>query len=225
MSSDHGAGTVSLSHRAYRRLEDMIVTGELAPGAVLSESALAARLAVGRTPVREALQRLAREGLVTVLPRRGVIVPEINLARHFKLLELRRGLDRLVARWAAERADPGMRQRMRVVADEVEAAAAAGDERRFLKLAKEFHTLPSAACGNEYAENALSQLQGLARRFWFAHYRDYAGLSEAAALPGARLRAIASGDGDAAEAASDRLADYFEAFARATLRPPNRRRA
>jgi DNA-binding GntR family transcriptional regulator len=225
MDSQRRAGPDSLSHRAYRRLEDMIVTGELAPGAVLSESALAARLEVGRTPVREALQRLAREGLVTVLPRRGVIVPEINLAHHFKLLELRRGLDRLVARWAAERADLEMRRRMLAIADEVEAAAAAGDERRFLKLAKEFHTLPSSACGNEYAEGALGQLQGLARRFWFAHYRDYASLSEAAAMHAARLRAIASGDGAAAEAASDRLADYFEAFARATLRPPVRRRA
>ena len=85
----------SLSDRAYRRLEEMIVTLQLAPGAVVSESALSKRLGIGRTPIREALQRLARERLVVVLPRRGIMVSEINVSTQLRLLEARRELEQI----------------------------------------------------------------------------------------------------------------------------------
>ena len=71
----------SLTDRAYVALEEMICTLQLEPGEVLSEGALSETLGIGRTPVREALQRLAREGLVPVLPRRGVLVSEFNVKR------------------------------------------------------------------------------------------------------------------------------------------------
>ncbi len=66
----------SLTERAYRELEEQIVTLRLAPGAVVTEASLALRLGIGRTPIREALQRLARERLVVILPRRGVVIAE-----------------------------------------------------------------------------------------------------------------------------------------------------
>lgn len=69
----------SLAGKAYEVLEELIVTLQLTPGQVLSEAGLAKQLGIGRTPVREALQQLAREGLVSILPRRGVIVSEINV--------------------------------------------------------------------------------------------------------------------------------------------------
>ena len=62
----------TLTDRAYRELEEMIVTLRLLPGTVLSEQALSVRLKIGRTPIREALQRLARDGLVVIMPRRGM---------------------------------------------------------------------------------------------------------------------------------------------------------
>ena len=68
----------TLTDQAYNRLEEMIVTLELAPGAVLSEQALSADLGIGRTPIREALQRLALEGLVLVLPRKAIIVTDTD---------------------------------------------------------------------------------------------------------------------------------------------------
>ena len=71
-------GRQSLTDQAYVRLEELIVTLQLEPGAVLSESVLSRDLGFGRTPIREALQRLAREGLVTILPRKGVLVSEVN---------------------------------------------------------------------------------------------------------------------------------------------------
>ena len=71
--------TIYVADRAYRELEEMIVTLQLSPGTVLSEQALSVRLKIGRTPIREALQRLARDGLVAIMPRRGIMVSEINL--------------------------------------------------------------------------------------------------------------------------------------------------
>jgi len=94
----------TLTDRAYRELEEMIVTLQLSPGTVLSEQALAVRLKIGRTPIREALQRLARDGLVVIMPRRGIMVSEINLRLQLRLLEVRRELERLMASLAAERA-------------------------------------------------------------------------------------------------------------------------
>src|ERR1051325_573898 len=96
----------TLTDRAYRELEEMIVTLQLSPGTVLSEQALAVRLKIGRTPIREALQRLSRDGLVVIMPRRGIMVSEINLRLQLRLLEVRRELERLMAALAAERATP-----------------------------------------------------------------------------------------------------------------------
>jgi DNA-binding GntR family transcriptional regulator len=80
----------SLTDKAYLRLEEMIVTLQLKPGEVLSETALTGKLNIGRTPVREALHRLAREGLVMILPRRGILVAEFNIKSQLKMLEVRR---------------------------------------------------------------------------------------------------------------------------------------
>ncbi|MEE3092729.1 MAG: GntR family transcriptional regulator, partial [Pseudomonadota bacterium] len=91
----------SLSDQAYEGLEEMIVTLHLEPGAVLSEAELSEQLGIGRTPIREALQRLAREGLVLILPRKGILVSEINPGKQLLLLEVRRELERLLARSGA----------------------------------------------------------------------------------------------------------------------------
>ena len=80
------------------------MTLKLSPGAIVSEKALAERIGIGRTPIREALQRLTRERLVTILPRRGIMVSEINVKSQLRLLEVRRELERLISKRAARRA-------------------------------------------------------------------------------------------------------------------------
>jgi DNA-binding GntR family transcriptional regulator len=94
---------LTLTETAYRSLEELIVTLQLPPGMVLSEHALVARLGIGRTPIREALQRLGRDGLVQILPRRGILVSEINLKTQLRLLEVRREMERLIAPLSARR--------------------------------------------------------------------------------------------------------------------------
>ena len=99
----HNSKKESLTDRAYRELEELIVTLQLEPKAVLSETALSQDLGIGRTPIREALQRLAREGLVMILPRKGILVSEINPRKQLLLLAVRREIERLLARASATR--------------------------------------------------------------------------------------------------------------------------
>src|SRR5262245_42936453 len=107
----------TLTEQAYNRLEEMIVTLSLAPDAVLSEQTLAAMLGIGRTPIREALQRLGHEGLVRVLPRKAIIVTDTDPKRQLLVLEVRRELERLLARASAERATEAERRRFQGIAD------------------------------------------------------------------------------------------------------------
>ncbi len=74
----------SLNEEAYRLIEEMIVTLELAPGSVVSEAMLSERIGIGHTPIREALQRLAREHLVQILPRRGVVVTAVDVGHQLQ---------------------------------------------------------------------------------------------------------------------------------------------
>jgi DNA-binding GntR family transcriptional regulator len=207
----------SLSDRAYRRLEEMIVTLQFAPGSVVSESALSKRLGIGRTPIREALQRLARERLVVVLPRRGIMVSEIKVSTQPRLLEARRELERLIARRAARRATEAERERFRVIADSMSEAARKNDDIAFLRLDHEFNGLTLQAARNEFAAGAMALMQGLSRRFWYIHHKGVADLPLTARLHADICRAIAATNETAAAQASDKLIDYVEECARATI--------
>src|ERR1700758_831489 len=113
----------TLTEKAYRALEEEIVTLRIPPGSVVSEAILSRRLGVGRTPVREALQRLAREWLVVIMPRRGIVVSDIDPVRQLRLLEARREIERFLARSAARRATAVQREQFRAIADGMDAAS------------------------------------------------------------------------------------------------------
>jgi DNA-binding GntR family transcriptional regulator len=209
----------TLTEQAYRAIEEAIVTLDLPPGEVVSEAQISARLGFGRTPVREALQRLARERLVRILPRRGIVVAAVDVGEQLRLLEVRREIERLIARAAARRADDRHRARFREIAEGMERAAASEDETAFLRLDRELNLLVLEAARNEFAAAAMALMHGLSRRFWFIHWRRAAGLRQAAEMHAALARAIAAGEAERAAAASDALIDYIEAFTRSTLGP------
>ncbi|WP_207191502.1 GntR family transcriptional regulator [Paracraurococcus ruber] len=207
----------TLTEQAYRAIEEAIVTLAVPPGEVVSEAQLSQRLGFGRTPVREALQRLARERLVRILPRRGIVVSAVDVGEQLRLLEVRREIERLIARTAARRADEAQRTRFREIAAGMEAVADSRDATQFLRLDRALNLLVLEAARNEFAAAAMALMHGLSRRFWFIHGRGPAGLPAAAAEHAALARAVAAGDANAAAAASDALLDYIEAFTRATL--------
>jgi DNA-binding GntR family transcriptional regulator len=195
----------------------MIVRLELPPGSAVSEAMLSERLDIGRTPIREALQRLARERLVQILPRRGVIVSDINVKSQLRLLELRREVERLVARSAARRATADERARFAEIAKGFEQAARSGDDVAFLRIDREFNELCLRTARNEFAETAMTAMAALSRRFWYLHYKQAADMPVTAKLHANMARAIARADPDAAAAATDALLDNIETFTRATV--------
>ena len=208
-----------MTEQAYRSIEEAIVTLALQPGEVVSEAQLSAKSGFGRTPVREALQRLARERLVRIMPRRGIVVAPVDIREQLRLLEVRREIERLTARASAKRSDAAQRARLRAIADAMEAAAATRDETGFLRLDRELNLLLLDAAHNEFAAAAMALMHGLSRRFWFIHWRRSAGLPEAAAAHARLARTIADGLAEEAAAASDALIDYIESFTRATVGP------
>jgi len=207
----------SLTDQAYRRIEELIVTLQLAPGESASEAELSARIGIGRTPIREALQRLAREKLVSILPRRGIVVSEINVGTQLRLLETRREVERLIVRRAARRGTPAMRARFAELAQGMQKAARTNDDIAFMRLDRELNLLVIEAAENEFAAGAMTLMHGLARRFWYQHYKRVADMPLAARLHADVARAIAVGDEKRAATASDLLLDYIENFARAAV--------
>jgi DNA-binding GntR family transcriptional regulator len=207
----------TLTERAYRALEEEIVTLRLKPSQVLSEQILSATFKIGRTPIREALQRLAREGLVAILPRKGILVSDINPRNQLLVLEVRRELERLLSRAGAERATNEQREQLQDIARGMDRASKANDDIAFMRLDRELNRLMIEAGHNDYAARSMKLLQGLSRRFWYMHYREAADLPLCARLHANQARAIAQGDGDAAARASDKLMDYVENFTRRTV--------
>jgi DNA-binding GntR family transcriptional regulator len=207
----------TLTERAYRALEEEIVTLRLKPSQVLSEQMLSATFKIGRTPIREALQRLAREGLVAILPRKGILVSDINPRNQLLVLEVRRELERLLSRAGAERATNEQREQLQDIARGMDRASKANDDIAFMRLDRELNRLIIEAAHNDYAARSMKLLQGLSRRFWYMHYREAADLPLCARLHANQARAIAQGDGDAAARASDKLMNYVENFTRLTV--------
>jgi DNA-binding GntR family transcriptional regulator len=207
----------TLTDQAYRLIEEQIVTLRLKPGDVLSEQMLSATFKIGRTPIREALQRLAREGLITILPRKGILVSDINPRNQLLVLEVRREIERLLSRAGAERANQHQRDQFTEIALGMDRAAKGNDDIAFMRLDRELNRMIVEAAHNDYAARSIKLLQGLSRRFWYMHYRDAADLPLCARLHANQARAIAQGNREAAARASDKLMDYVENFTRATV--------
>ncbi len=202
----------SLTEAAYRQLEEMIATLELAPGTLISEAELCTRLGIGRTPVREAMQRLAREQLLQILPRRGCIVSACRLEDELNVIEVRRPLELLIARAAAQRANPEQRREFENIANAMIDALKADDFDAFARLDAEFNQLCLLACRNPSAASMMRLISTLNRRFWFTrHGRTLPreGVESHAEI----ARAIAKGDADGAVAATERLLRYVESLA------------
>ncbi|GAA1085740.1 MAG: GntR family transcriptional regulator [Actinomycetota bacterium] len=200
---------INKAEQVYALLEDMITFQDLAPGEAVSEADLMARTGFGRTPVREALQRLARERMVEIHPNRGVFVAPVSVEAHFRLLELRRGVEEMAVRFATFRARTAQKEQMLRLSVDLEEFSGT-DVRRFAVLLKGSHELIVEAAHNEFLELAMAPLQSLSRRFWFANLPDVAReLRTAADLHRDVHQAVAHSDEQAAVTSALRLNDYL----------------
>ncbi len=194
--------TSSLAEQAYRLLEEQLVTLRLAPGELLAEKDLVGKAGIGRTPVREAIQRLSSEGLLQVLPRKGLMVTPLRRSDLTQIIETRRVLERLMVVKAAERATPDQRQALLMLASHLEAADS--DLEVFFRLDHRLDELLEAACHNRFLVKALTSMHSQCRRLWYLHRRRL-NLPGSALLHGGLARAVAQGDGAGAIRALDQI--------------------
>jgi DNA-binding GntR family transcriptional regulator len=200
----------TLAERAYRLLEDEIVRLRLAPGIPITEQELAARLSIGRTPVREAIQRLVGDRLLVVFPRKGIVIAEMNPFDVLLALDVRASLERLMVGAATERASPPQRRQMQACIAAMTQSAKAGEVDLYMQQDKEFDRLIAQAAGNPFAERAVAPLQSMSRRAWF-YFRRNDDLGGAVGRHAAIIKAIVAGDLQAAMTASDALIAHIRA--------------
>lgn len=206
------AAVVSRCGQAYFRLRELIVTLELPPGSPIHERELMERLELGRTPVREALQALARDGLVDVFPRRGMLVAAVDAGDLSDLHEVRTVLEPVAARAAALRATDAERDTIDDLLVELARAADRHDDRALIELDQQIHRHVYRCAHNPFLERTLNEHYVLALRIWFLALDRVAHLADAVAQHRTILEAVRDGRGDEA---ADVLRAHIDAFERA----------
>lgn len=207
----------SLADQAYAAIEERIVRRELAPGAMISENQLAEELRMGRTPIREALQRLKYIGFVEVHPGRGVMVSGVDVMTQLELLEVRRQLEQLVHRRAAERASPAEKTELKNLAREIVKSARAQARPRYFRANKDIHEATVRAAHNPVLTSSMHMIHAQSRRFWFAYVEQTNSFAEGARLHGSVIDAIVTGDGDLAVKRGEELMLFLERLTRSVL--------
>jgi DNA-binding GntR family transcriptional regulator len=201
---------------AYEAIEAMISTLALPPGSPIVEAEISERIAIGRTPVREALMRLMSIGLIVQQPRRGLLVSPIDLANHLDAILTRRVLERVIASCSARRANAAERQQVADCADRMVAAAARDDLKAYMRADHDLDVANHAASRNASAVTAVVPLVTQCRRFWYA-YQHAGEIKEGARCHALLARGIADGNEAAAVQGADALMDYLEAFTRRVI--------
>jgi DNA-binding GntR family transcriptional regulator len=184
----------SIADRAYFELRDRIVTLRLPPGTALIEDELMAELGIGRTPLREAVKRLALENLVEIRPRRGTYVTDVNVADIVHITEVRAELEGHAAHLAAMRMDDEARERAEALLAELETLEV-HDGDALMHVDERVHRLAWEASGNPYLVDTLEGYFALALRVWYLVLDNVPGLWAAVHDQRDLLQALLSGDG------------------------------
>lgn len=156
-----------LADRAYAELRDRIVTLVIPPGAPINEDALGRELEMGRTPVREAIKRLALENLVTVFPRRGTFASEINITDLAQISDVRVLLEGHAAARAAERLTPALREELDRMLAQIDEREGSRDPATLMQLDADIHRFIYRCSGNVYLQETLERYLNLSLRIWY----------------------------------------------------------
>lgn len=209
------AAPASLADLAYERIEALIANCELAPGLHLTMKALQDRLGFGRTPVHQAVQRLAADTLMRISPRQGLQVAPIDLAREHVLLRLRADVERFVVQLAAERANIAQRAQMQYLQRQLEQLGSGITLPQFNEVDRNIDELLLRSAGEPFLASTLRPLHTIFRRLGgMYHTRAPSAdrLTRSVAMHMDLLSTVASGDVKAAVAASDALMTFVDSM-------------
>lgn len=210
----------SLGDRVYRTLRDEIVFLELPPGAPVREIDISKRLGVGRTPVREALQRLAMNYLVELLPGRGAFVAPISLPDLVKITEIRLNLEGFAAASAAARATAAERETLRGLRDQIMRITPDTPRDTLIRLDQDVHRAIYDATHNAFLEDCLHRFLNLTLRAWVLVLDNVGGVAEMVDEHANLIDAVVEGDAEKASALARQHITDFENDFRAALGNP-----
>jgi DNA-binding GntR family transcriptional regulator len=211
------AGGEPLAERAYAELRDRLVTLRIAPGARIDEDALGRELGLGRTPLREAIKRLALENLVVVLPRRGTFAAEIDAADLTAICDVRAQLEGHAAYRAAERLTAAQERELHELLAALAASRAGEDAAALMALDARVHRFVHRAAANPYLEETLGRYFNLSLRIWHLVLERLPHLAVRVHEHGELLEAIGAHDAERARAIMSRHIAIFEEEIRAVL--------
>ena len=202
---------ISLSQQAYQAIKQKIVSLEFAPGAVINEASLRQEMALGRTPIREALQRLAQEKLVLIVPRRGMFVSEIGITDLQKLFEARLVLEPFAARRAAQRGSERHWAQMEAVLAAAPAEGEASDNEKLIAIDEACHQIIYEAADNQFLSDALTTMYALSLRLWYFSLARIGNMQDAVMEHGHIMDALKAKDEDEAARLMEKHIGAFQA--------------
>jgi len=184
-------------------LRERLVSLVYRPGDYLNIAALVDDTGFGRTPVNQALQRLASEGLIHIMPRKGIMVAPLSIDSALELIEVRIVNERLCAQLAAQRMTPALLAQLRQRAHEFETSSRAGDVHRLMNADRIFHETIARIAANPHLRDILDVLHAQAQRFWAVSLTRPGHAEEVIAEHAQLVQALAAGDGQAAADATE----------------------
>ena len=200
---------LSYSEQAYRHIKKQIVSLALGPGVVINESALQEALGFGRTPIREALQRLSLEKLVNIIPRRGMLVADIGITDLPKLFEMRVVLESLAARVAARRGRPHHWQQMSAVLEQLPDSGHSNYNEALVMVDQSCHEIIYEAADNPFLADTLTTHYALSLRLWYYFLNEIGDMRGAILEHQHVLEALRERDG---EEAARLMGEHIQAF-------------
>jgi DNA-binding GntR family transcriptional regulator len=206
-----------LADRAYNAIRDRILTLQLPPGLPIDEDELIRELGIGRTPIREAIKRLALEDLVTVYPRRGTFVSDINITDLAQISDLRIQLEGHAAFRAAERATAADRAEAEALIADLEEAASSGDAEQLMRTDARVHRFVYRCSRNVYLAGAADRYLNLSLRIWHLVLDRLANLDESVLSNRELLQALIDGDPERARELAVEHVATFEREMRSVL--------
>ena len=205
-----------LSEKAYYLIKEKIITLELSPSSVIDEQSLMGELEVGRTPIREALHRLSAEGLVDIVPRRGIFVANIGITDLQKLVEVRVALVGFCARLAAQRITEEQIAQMKAILQDLEQVQDS-DTKALMTIDERFQALLYQAAHNEFLAETLDRLYAQSLRLWYLALDRLSGVRAAIEQHRGVVEALKAGDGARAEALIQQHISQFQQKIKAAI--------
>ena len=201
-----------LRENEYEELKRQILVGEIAPGTRMMEVELAEDMGVSRTPVREAIRKLEKEGLVTIEPRRGAYASDISIKDMVDVLEVRQMLEGMAASMAAQKVTEEEKLDFVEANSAYKNAVKKGNIEEIIRYDELFHQLIVSYSGNKTLNQLLSQVQELALRFRYIYYDDFSRYENMPVEHEEIEEAIISGDTQKAKVVAEEHVERLKKF-------------